>query len=204
MSAIIDLQAKCEVTADGVWGPTSYKAARDYFKLSDIRAAHFFGQCYHETGGFKLFSENLNYSADGLVKTFKRYFPTIASTNGYARNPQKIANRVYANRLGNNDEDSGDGWLYRGRGAIQLTGKTNYFLFSTHINRPDVMTNPDIVESELAFESALFFFGSNNLWSIADKGLDNATITALTKRINGGTNGLTERIEKTKQFSLWI
>jgi putative chitinase len=203
MSAIVNLQTKCGVTADGIWGPTTYKAARTYFKLSNVRAAHFLAQCAHETGSFKLFSENLNYSAEGLIKTFKKYFPTIASTNGYAKNPQKIANKVYANRMGNRDEASGDGWKFRGRGAIQLTGKSNYQAFADHIGRPDVMTNPDIVSSELAFESALFFFNKNNLWSIADKGLDEATITALTKRINGGTHGLDDRIAKTKQFSLW-
>lgn len=196
MAAIIDLQTKCGVSADGIWGPTTYKAARDYFKLSNLRAAHFFGQCYHETGGFKLFEENLNYSAEGLTKTFKKYFPTIASTAGYARSPQKIANKVYANRMGNGDEESGDGWKYRGRGAIQLTGKTNYSKFGQ-------LTNPDSVASMFAFESALFFFNENNLWSICDKGVDDATITALTKRINGGTNGLDERIAKTKQFNTW-
>ena len=203
MSAINDLQTKCGIPADGIWGPTTYKAARTYFKLSTVRAAHFMGQCSHETGSFKLFSENLNYSAEGLTKTFKKYFPTIASTDGYAKNPQKIANKVYANRMGNRDEASGDGWTYRGRGAIQLTGKSNYQAFADHIGRPDVMTNPDTVSSELAFESALFFFEQNGLWAICDKGVTDATINALTKRVNGGLTGLDDRLAKTKLFYSW-
>jgi putative chitinase len=196
MSALVDLQLKCGITADGIWGPATYKAARNYFKLTNNRAAHFFGQCYHETGGFKVFEENLNYSAEGLTKLFKKYFPTIASTNEYARNPQKIANKVYANRMGNGDEASGDGWNYRGRGAIQLTGKGNYIKFG-HAD------NPEKVSSELAFESAIFFFDENKLWSICDKGVDDSTITALTKRVNGGVIGLDDRIAKTKLFNSW-
>lgn len=197
------LQSKCGTTADGIWGPATYKAAKAHFKLSSNRAAHFFGQCAHESGNFKAFSENLNYSDTGLVTIFKKYFPTLASTAGYARNPEKIANKVYANRMGNGPESSGDGYRYRGRGPIQLTGKNNYQAFAKYIGRPDVMTDPDIVARELAFESALFFFEVNNLWAICDKGLDKGTITTLTKRINGGTHGLDDRIAKTQQFAAW-
>lgn len=197
------LQAKCGVAADGKWGPGTYKAARNYFKLTNNQAAHFFGQCAHESGGFKVFSENLNYSAQGLNGIFKKYFPTVASTAGYARKPEKIANKVYANRMGNGPESSGDGWKYRGRGPIQLTGKSNYTLFSQDIGRPDVMTNPDIVATELAFESALWFFRKNNLFAIADKGVTDAVITQITKRVNGGTHGLDDRLKKTKQFAAW-
>lgn len=197
------LQAKCGITADGVWGPNTYKAAKAYFNLTNNQAAHFFGQCAHESGNFKAFSENLNYSADGLTKIFKKYFPTVASTAGYARNPEKIANKVYANRMGNGPESSGDGWRFRGRGPIQLTGKDNYTAFATAIGRPDVLTNPDIVASELAFESALWFFSKNGLLAIADKGVDTVTITTISKRVNGGTHGLDDRIEKTKKFATW-
>ena len=197
------LQTKCGIGADGKWGPGTYKAARDYFKLTNGQAAHFFGQCAHESGGFKVFSENLNYSDKGLNGIFKKYFPTIASTAGYARKPEKIANKVYANRMGNGPESSGDGFKYRGRGPIQLTGKDNYTAFSASVGRPDVLTNPDIVAGELAFESALWFFKKNNLFAIADKGVSDAVITQITKRVNGGTHGLDDRLKKTKQFFAW-
>ena len=197
------LQSKCGVTADGKWGPGTYKAARDFFKLSNTQAAHFFGQCAHESGGFKVFSENLNYSDKGLNGIFKKYFPTIASTAGYARKPEKIANKVYANRMGNGPEASGDGWKYRGRGPIQLTGKDNYTAFAAAVQRPDVLTNPDLVVGELAFESALWFFRKNGLLAIADKGVTDAIITQITKRVNGGTHGLDDRLKKTKQYANW-
>lgn len=197
------LQAKCGVAADGKWGPGTFKAAKSYFKLSTAQAAHFFGQCAHESGGFKVFSENLNYSADGLTKIFKKYFPSLAAAQPYARKPEKIANKVYANRMGNGPESSGDGWKFRGRGPIQLTGKSNYTQFAQDIGRPDVLTNPDIVATELAFESALWFFNKNNLFAIADKGVSDAVIGQITRRVNGGTHGLDDRIKKTKQFAAW-
>lgn len=197
------LQTKCGITADGKWGPGTYKAARDYFKLSNTQAAHFFGQCAHESGNFKVFSENLNYSDKGLNSIFKKYFPTLASTAGYARKPEKIANKVYANRMGNGPEASGDGWKFRGRGPIQLTGKDNYTAFAGAVQRPDVLKNPDLVVGELAFESALWFFRKNGLLAIADKGVTDALITQITKRVNGGTHGLDDRLKKTKQFANW-
>ena len=203
INPLTQLQQKCGITADGIWGPGTYKAAKTYFNLTNNQAAHFFGQCAHESGNFKAFSENLNYSADGLTKIFKKYFPTMASTAGYARVPEKIANKVYANRMGNGPESSGDGWRYRGRGPIQLTGKDNYTAFATAIGRPDILSNPDIVAGELAFESALWFFSKNGLLAIADKGTDTATITTISKRVNGGTHGLDDRIEKTKKFASW-
>lgn len=197
------LQSKCGLAADGKWGPGTYKAAKTYFKMTNAQAAHFFGQCAHESGNFKVFSENLNYSADGLTKIFKKYFPTAASTAGYARKPEKIANKVYANRMGNGPESSGDGWKYRGRGPIQLTGKDNYSAFAASIGRPDILQNPDLVAGELAFESALWFFRKNGLLAIADKGVSTTVITQITKRVNGGTHGLDDRIKKTNQFFGW-
>ena len=197
------LQAKCGLEPDGKWGPGTFKGAKAYFKLSTAQAAHFFGQCAHESGGFKVFQENLNYSADGLSKIFKKYFPSVAAAQPYARKPEKIANKVYANRMGNGPESSGDGWKFRGRGPIQLTGKSNYTQFAQDIGRPDVLTNPDIVATELAFESALWFFRKNNLFAIADKGVTDAVIGQITRRVNGGTHGLDDRIKKTKQFAAW-
>jgi putative chitinase len=197
------LQTKCGITADGKWGPGTYVTARDYFKLSNSQAAHFFGQCAHESGGFKVFSENLNYSDKGLNGTFRKYFPTVASAAGYARKPEKIANKVYANRMGNGSEASGDGWKWRGRGPIQLTGKDNYTAFAADVKRPDVLTNPDLVVGELAFESALWFFRKNGLLAIAEKGVTDAIITQISKRVNGGTHGLDDRLKKTKQYANW-
>ncbi len=197
------LQAKIGVAADGAWGPGTFKAALAYYKLPAARAAHFFGQTAHETGGFKAFSENLNYNAAGLKAIFKKYFPDDATANRYARQPEKIANRVYASRMGNGNEASGDGWRYRGRGALQLTGKDNYAAFAKYCNRPDVMSNPDIVATELAFESAMFFFERNKLWAICDQGITDAAILSLTKKINGGTHGLADRSEKTKKYFMW-
>lgn len=203
LGPLASLQSKCGVTADGVWGPNTYRAAMKHFNLTNNQAAHFFGQCAHESNNFLAFSENLNYSAEGLNKTFKKYFPTIASAKPYSRKPEKIANKVYANRMGNGGEDSGDGWKFRGRGPIQLTGKENYTKFSKDIGRPDVLTNPEIVANELAFESALWFFKTNNLLQVADRGTTVAIITQITKKINGGTNGLDDRIKKTQQFKVW-
>lgn len=197
------LQAKCGITVDGKWGKPTYLAAKQHFELSTAQAAHFFGQCAHESNNFKAFSENLNYSDKGLNGIFKKYFPTIASTAGYARKPEKIANKVYANRMGNGPESSGDGYRFRGRGPIQLTGKQNYQAFSDSIGRPDIMSNPDIVAGELAFESALWFFKKNGLLAIADKGVTDPIITQITEKVNGGTIGLDDRKAKTKQFAAW-
>jgi putative chitinase len=201
--SLIKLQEKIGTKADGAFGPGTLKAAAAYYKLSPERAAHFFGQTSHESGGFTIFSENLNYSAAGLDKIFGKYFPDKLE-DSYARQPMKIANRVYANRMGNGDEASGDGWKYRGRGALQLTGKVNYQAFASYLNKPEVMTNPDLVATDYAFESAMFFFDNNKLWNIADKGVDDATILAMTRRINGGTHGLEERISLTKRFYGWL
>ena len=195
------LQAKIGVTADGAFGPGTMKKAMEFYKLTPVRAAHFFAQTAHESGGFKAFSENLNYSADGLNKIFPKYFKNAGrDANAFARNPEKIANVVYANRMGNGDIASGDGWKYRGRGALQLTGKDNYKAFADYLKKPEIMTNPDLVATEFAFESAMFFFDRNKLWSICDQGVNDAAILALTKRINGGTHGLDDRNQKTKKY----
>jgi putative chitinase len=202
--SLANLQKKIGVTADGAFGPNTLKTAAAYYKLNPNRAAHLFAQCAHESGNWRATSENLNYSAQGLRGIFRKYFPTEALANAYARQPQKIANRVYANRMGNGPESSGDGWKFRGRGFLQLTGHDNYAAFSQYINRPDIMENPDLVAGELAMESALWFFDRNKLWSICDQGINDAAITALTKRINGGTHGLDDRKLKTKKYASWL
>ena len=199
------LQEKAGVAADGAFGPGTMKAATAFYKFSPVRAAHFFAQTAHETGGFKAFSENLNYSADGLNKIFPKYFKNAGrDANAYARNPEKIANIVYASRMGNGDEASGDGWKYRGRGALQLTGKSNYEAFAKYLNNNEVLENPDLVATKYAFESAMFFFERNKLWSICDQGINDAAILALTKRINGGTHGLEDRKTKTYKYYEYV
>jgi putative chitinase len=203
--SMIELQKKIGVTADGAFGPGTLKAAASYFKLNKNRAAHFFAQCAHESGNFKAFSENLNYGAKGLRTTFGKYFQTEGIAKNYERQPQRIANRAYANRMGNGDEASGDGFAYKGRGPLQLTGKNNYRAFGKYIGREqEILDNPDIVANELGFESALWFFDANKLWSICDQGINDAAILALTKRINGGTHGLDDRKMKTKKYAAWL
>jgi putative chitinase len=203
--SMIELQKKIGVTADGAFGPGTLKAAASYFKLNKNRAAHFFAQCAHESGNFKAFSENLNYGAKGLRGIFGKYFPTDALARAYERQPAKIANRVYANRMGNGDEASGEGFAYKGRGPLQLTGKNNYRAFGKYIGREqEILDNPDLVATELGFESALWFFDANKLWSICDQGINDAAILQLTKRINGGTHGLEDRKAKTKKYAAWL
>lgn len=201
--SVIDLQKKIGVTADGAIGPNTLKAAMKYYKLTPIRAAHFFGQIAHETGYFKLFSENLNYTALQLTKTFPAYFKGDLATK-YAKKPIAIASRAYANRMGNGNEASMEGYFYRGRGALQLTGKYNYSLFARYLNDSSIMNKPDLVSTKYAFESAKFFFDNNNLWTICDGGVNDKVIGLITRRVNGGTNGLKERIEYTKKFYGWL
>ena len=163
-----------------------------------LRLAHFLAQCGHESGGFKAVSENLNYSADGLKKIFGKYFPGNLNES-YARQPEKIANRVYSSRMGNGDESSGEGFKFRGRGYIQLTGKSNYSSFDKMVDE-DIIAIPDLVATKYPLMSAAFFFNNNGLWSICDKGADDATVTAVTKRVNGGTIGLADRIKHFKEY----
>ena len=165
---------------------------------TNLRLAHFLAQCGHESGGFKAINENLNYGTKGLLGVFPKYF-NAASAAQYERKPEMIASKVYANRMGNGDEASKEGWKFRGRGYIQLTGKSNYTNFTKFIGE-DCVANPDLVATKYPLASAAFFFNSNNLWAICDKGADDATVTAVTKRVNGGTIGLADRIKHFKEF----
>lgn len=167
---------------------------------SGLRLSHFLAQCAHESGNFKVLNENLNYSADGLLKIFPKYFKDKATADAYARKPEKIANRVYASRMGNGDEASGDGYKFRGRGFIQLTGKSNYQAFSDFINE-DCVANPDLVATKYPLTSAAFFFDKNKLWDICDKGATPEVVTLVTKRVNGGTHGLDDRLNKFNTFN---
>jgi putative chitinase len=161
-----------------------------------IKLAHFLAQCGHESGGFRVTSENLNYSAQGLKNIFPKYFRTVIAEN-YARNPQKIANLVYGNRMGNGPESSGDGFKYRGRGYIQLTGKDNYTAFGKAIGE-DIASNPDLVQSKYPLLSAAWFFYRNCLKKCVDA--SDATVTAVTKCVNGGTIGLPDRLKHFKEY----
>ena len=172
--------------------------AKKFNITNNLRLAHFLAQCGHESGGFKAVSENLNYSADGLKKIFGKYFPGNLNES-YAKPPEKIASRVYGGRMGNGDEASKEGYKFRGRGFIQLTGKANYTNFTKFIGE-DCISNPDLVSTKYPLASAAFFFDSNKLWSICDKGSDDATVTAVTKRVNGGIIGLTDRIKHFKEY----
>jgi putative chitinase len=172
--------------------------AKKFGITTNLRLAHFLAQCGHESGGFKAVTENLNYSADGLVKIFGKYFNSTTAA-GYARNPEKIASKVYGNRMGNGNEASKEGFKFRGRGYIQLTGKENYTKFGKFIGE-DITSNPDLVATKYPLASAAFFFNSNKLWAICDKGADTATVTAVTKRVNGGTIGLADRIKHFKEY----
>ena len=164
-----------------------------------LHLAHFLAQIAHESGNFKFVSENLNYSAEGLRKVFPKYFVDNIVAMKYARNSEAIASRVYGNRMGNGDEASKEGFKFRGRGYIQLTGKANYKAFSDFI-KEDCVANPDLVSNKYPMDSAVWFFDKNNLWDICAKGADDATVTAVTKRVNGGTNGLADRIAKFKLY----
>jgi putative chitinase len=172
--------------------------AAEFGITSNLRLAHFLAQCGVESVGFTATVENLNYSAPRLLQVFPKYFRNV-DVNAYARNPQKIGSRVYANRMGNGDEASGDGYKFRGRGYIQLTGKNNYTSFSTFVGE-DCVANPDLVATKYPLASAAFFFNSNNIWAICDRGANDATVTSVTKAVNGGTNALPERLQNFKKF----
>lgn len=164
-----------------------------------LRLAHFLAQCGHESGGFRATQENLNYSAKGLCGIFRKYFPSVTLAMQYERKPEKIANKVYANRMGNGNEASGMGWKYRGRGYIQLTGFENYKSFDATVPE-DIVANPDLVATKYALASAAFFFKKNGLWAICDRGAGMDTVTAVTKRVNGGTIGLADRQKHFNEF----
>lgn len=209
MNKIIDFQRENGLVADGVIGKKTLYAikAKNHIQTDEM-LAHFVAQCDHETGGFKVARENLNYSVNRMLEIFKSDFDKDKNriispeerrkAESIVGNPEKIANFVYANQNGNGDEASGDGWRFFGRGSLQLTGKANYKAFSTFTG-VDFISNPDLVATTYFFESANFFFTKNKLWSLCTK-VDEASIKALTKRINGGYNGLADRIAKTKKY----
>ena len=164
-----------------------------------LRLAHFLAQAGHESGGFKAVNENLNYGAKGLLSIFKKYFPTEEKAKLYERKPEKIANLVYGSRMGNGAEASGEGFRFRGRGYIQLTGKDNYKAFDAVVAE-SIIDNPDLVATKYPLLSAAWFFHKNGLHKIADQGATDAVVTSVTKRVNGGTIGLPDRIKHFKEY----
>ena len=227
--AVKEFQRKNGLSADGIVGPNTFDmmvaepeaVEIDLSKLdghipsevvaqipdtmkkfgihTPLRLAHFLAQCGHESAGFKATEENLNYSDKALRAVFGKYFPTDELASEYARQPEKIANRVYANRMDNGDEESGDGWKYRGRGYIQLTGKHNYSKFNESVE-DDVVETPEFVKDKYPLLSAAWFWSSNGLNRLADGGSDEETVTKITKRVNGGTIGLEDRIKHFKEY----
>ncbi len=170
---------------------------------NEFRMAHFLGEASHESGGFKSTKENLNYSSEGLVKIFPKYFNATTAPS-YARNPEKIANKVYANRMGNGDEKSGDGYKHRGFGYLQTTGKENQYAFADFIGDQTIKETPELIATKYPLASAGFFFWKNKLWSICDKGIGDDVITMVCKRVNGGTIGLQDRIKHTKEYHKFL
>lgn len=170
---------------------------------TELELAHFLSQVHHESSGFTAKVENLNYSETLLLKIFPKYFNTNTAKQ-YARKPQSIANRVYSNRMGNGEEKSGDGWKYRGRGFIQLTGKNNYTALNSYLKSiglaDNVLESPDLVETKYPLLSAAYWWMVNGLNQIADNGSGDDVVKLVTKRVNGGLNGYAHRLEMFKYY----
>ena len=194
------LQKTCGVTPDGAFGPNTARAIAEHYGLNANRGAHLLGQAAHESGNFMISEENLNYRAETMCRVWPSRFKSEADAKPYARNPEKLANKVYSGRMGNGSEASGDGWKYAGKGFIQLTGKDNVRAFAEHIGRDSLVDDPSPIANELAMDSAIFFFEKNGLFSMADKGVADSIIKSITKRVNGGYHGLEDRMNKTKKI----
>ena len=198
--ALRKLQERCGAVADGAFGKNTAKAIAEHFELSAKRAAHLLGQVVHESGTFKYTEENLNYSVDACLRVFGKYFKSEEEAKPYARNPKALADKVYGHRGGN----EGQGFVWRGRGFLQLTFRDNYRAFASDMRLPDVMDNPNLVASDYAMESAIWYFRRNNLWTICDQGVTDEVIKKVTKRVNGGYNGLDHRIKETHKIFNWL
>jgi len=198
--ALKQLQSKVGTKADGSFGKMTATAICNHYVLNAERGAHFLGQLVHESGTFRYVEENLNYSTKSILAVFGKYFKTETEAESCARNPQALADRVYGHRYGN----EGQGYLWRGRGFLQCTFRANYEQFAADMNLPEILDDPDLVASKYPMESAIWFFNRNKLWSICDEGINDETIKSLTKRINGGYNGLKHRKEETYKIYDWL
>lgn len=199
MNHIINFQQSNGLVPDGKLGKMTIGKMKDLWGLNNAQISNLLGQVYVESQEFTKSRENLNYSAQGLMNTFGKYFANIEEARLYERRPEKIANRVYANRMGNRNEASGDGWKHRGFGGLQLTGVRNQHAFSDWIKDPNIKTTPSLIADKYFWETAIFYFAVNNLFDLA-KNVDSESIKKLTKAINGGYNHLKEREEATKKY----
>lgn len=200
--AMQKLQERIGAATDGSFGPNTARAITKHFGLSAERSAHLLGQASHESGGFKRVCESLYYSsADRIRKVWPSRFPTVEDAQPYARNPKALADKVYSNRMGNGENE---GSVFIGRGFLQLTGKDNYRSFASDMGLPDVMTDPSLIETDYAFETAYWFFEKNKLFKIADDGVNTDTIEKITKRVNGGYHGLQDRMDQTHKIYNWL
>ena len=196
------LQEKIGVTADGAFGPNTARAICKHYGWTPERGAHLLGQAAHDSGGFQISEENLNYKAETMCRVWPSRFKTIADAAPYAMNPQALADKVYGGRMGNTEPH--DGSKFAGKGFIQLTGKDNVRAFAQHIGRDSLVDDPSPIATELAMESAVYFFEANGLFLIADEGVNEDTIKRITKRVNGGYTGLEERKHETVKIYGWL
>ena len=200
--AMQKLQERIGAATDGSFGPNTARAITKHFGLSAERSAHLLGQASHESGGFTRVCESLYYSSpDRIRKVWPTRFKTVADAEPYARNPKALADKVYSNRMGNGENE---GSVFIGRGFLQLTGKDNYRSFAADMRLPEVMTDPSLIETDYAFETAYWFFEKNRLFKIADEGVDTDTIEKITKRVNGGYHGLQDRMDQTNKIYGWL
>jgi len=201
--AMSSLQTKIGTAADGEFGPNTARKIAKYFNLSPARGAHLMGQASHESGGFKHTRESLYYSSPERIQAvWPSRFPTVEDAEPYAKNPTGLAGKVYSGRMGNENEAQAS--LYIGRGFLQLTGRNNYRSFASDMGVPEVMTDPDLVADDYAFETALWFFEKNGLFKIADEGVTDDAIKRITKRVNGGYHGLDDRSNQSKKIHTWL
>lgn len=208
MNPIQILQKDLNLLSDGNIGKITFGALRMKWNLTPIQLAHFLGQCEHETGGFNIWEENLNYSSEGLLKIFPKYYPDSLLAVKHQRKPSVIANHVYGGRMGNNHPN--DGWHFKGRGAIQLTGRTNYRLFAESVNTPTIMINPDLVSYHYAFDAGVWYFNENNLFRLCTD-LSEETILKISRAVNLGNpnskgmpHGFEDRKAKTLKYAKYI
>ena len=200
--AMQKLQERIGAATDGSFGPNTARAITKHFSLSAERSAHLLGQASHESGGFTRVCESLYYSSpDRIRKVWPTRFKTVSDAEPYARNPKALADKVYSNRMGNGENE---GSVFIGRGFLQLTGKDNYRSFAADMRLPEVMTDPSLIETDYAFETAYWFFEKNRLFKIADEGVDTHTIEKITKRVNGGYHGLQDRMDQTNKIYGWL
>lgn len=201
MNPVELIQSELNLNPDGKIGGETFGAMRMKWNLTGIQLAHFLAQCEHETGGFRIFEENLNYSAQRLVEIFPKHYHEKLLAIKHERKPSVIANHVYGNRLGNNQPN--DGWHFRGRGCIQLTGRTNYRLFAESVSDLSIMEYPGLIAIKYTFESALWYFNQRKIFDVCVD-LSSDTITKVTKMVNGGTNGISDRIKKTLNYNQFL